>query len=131
MKRHKSLLIIVVFCLFTTLVYAKKSPRELYIDKYKDIAIIEMNRTGIPASIILAQGLLESGNGESTLATKANNHFGIKCHDWTGPSIEIDDDRKDECFRKYKDPYQSYEDHSDFLTTRSRYAFLFSSIRMV
>ncbi|MRT91374.1 glucosaminidase domain-containing protein [Ancylomarina sp. 16SWW S1-10-2] len=125
MKRQKSLLIIIAFCLFTTLVYAEKSPRERYIDKYKEIAIIEMNRTGIPASITLAQGLLESGNGESILATKANNHFGIKCHDWTGPSIEIDDDRKDECFRKYKDPYQSYEDHSDFLTTRSRYAFLF------
>lgn len=89
------------------------------------MAQTEMNRTGIPASITLAQGLLESGNGNSTLARKANNHFGIKCHDWQGPSIKIDDDKRNECFRKYKDPYESYKDHSKFLTTRSRYEFLF------
>ncbi len=125
MKLHKSLLTLIACCLFTTFAFAEKSPRKAYINRYKKLAITEMNRTGIPASITLAQGLLESGNGKSTLATKANNHFGIKCHDWTGPSIEIDDDKKDECFRKYKDPYQSYKDHSEFLTTRSRYAFLF------
>jgi len=89
------------------------------------MALAEMNRTGIPASITLAQGLLESGNGKSILATKANNHFGIKCHDWRGSSIKVDDDKRNECFRKYKDPYESYKDHSEFLTTRSRYSFLF------
>jgi len=125
MKLHKPLLIFIVCCLFSKLTFAEKNPRKVYIDKYKELAILEMQRTGIPASITLAQGLLESGNGNSTLATKANNHFGIKCHDWTGPSIKIDDDRKNECFRKYKDPYQSYKDHSEFLTKRSRYEFLF------
>jgi LysM repeat protein len=104
---------------------AKNYTRKQYIQKYKDLAIKEMERTGIPASITLAQGVLESGNGNSTLARKANNHFGIKCHDWTGPSVKMDDDKKNECFRKYKNPYESYKDHSKFLTTRSRYAFLF------
>jgi LysM repeat protein len=104
---------------------AKDLTRKEYIEKYKDLAIREMERTGIPASITLAQGLLESGNGNSTLARKANNHFGIKCHDWVGPSIKMDDDAKDECFRKYEHPYDSYKDHSKFLTTRSRYSFLF------
>lgn len=104
---------------------AKKYTRKDYIQKYKNLAIKEMKRTGIPASITLAQGLLESGNGNSTLATKGNNHFGIKCHDWRGPSMKMDDDRRNECFRKYNHPYDSYKDHSKFLTTRSRYAFLF------
>ncbi len=117
MKLHKPLLTLIACCLITTLAIAEKSPRKAYITKYKKLAITEMDRTGIPASITLAQGLLESGNGKSTLATKANNHFGIKCHDWTGPSIKIDDDKKNECFRKYKDPYQSYKDHSEFLST--------------
>ncbi len=85
----------------------------------------EMKRTGIPASITLAQGCLESGDGNGRLATKANNHFGIKCHDWNGPSIRQDDDAKNECFRKYKSAEASYKDHSDFLTTKSRYAELF------
>jgi len=125
MKLQKPFLLLIVCCLFSTLALAKNISRKAYIAKYKKLAIAEMKRTGIPASITLAQGLLESGNGNSTLATKARNHFGIKCHDWTGPSIRIDDDEKDECFRKYKDPYQSYKDHSKFLTTRSRYAFLF------
>ncbi|MGZ2370718.1 glucosaminidase domain-containing protein [Ancylomarina sp. YFZ004] len=125
MKLHKALLVLLTCCLFSTLAFAEKTSRKAYISKYKQLAITEMERTGIPASITLAQGLLESGNGNSTLATKANNHFGIKCHDWTGPSIKIDDDRKNECFRKYKDPYQSYKDHSEFLTNRSRYEFLF------
>lgn len=125
MKLRKALLVLITCCLFSTLAFAKKTSRKAYISKYKQLAITEMKRTGIPASITLAQGLLESGNGNSTLATKANNHFGIKCHDWTGPSIKVDDDRKNECFRKYKDPYQSYKDHSEFLTNRSRYEFLF------
>lgn len=97
-----------------------------YIAKYKDLAMKEMKRVGVPASITLAQGLLESGNGNSKLATKANNHFGIKCHsDWKGPSMRKDDDKKNECFRKYKNAYQSYIDHSDFLKNKSRYASLF------
>ncbi|MBN2487086.1 MAG: glucosaminidase domain-containing protein [Bacteroidales bacterium] len=103
----------------------KKITRAEYIETYKGLAMEEMKRTGIPASIKLAQGLLESGNGNSSLATKANNHFGIKCHNWNGPSVNHDDDRKNECFRKYKSAAESYRDHSDFLTTRSRYASLF------
>jgi len=97
-----------------------------YIIQYRDIAISEMNRTGIPASITLAQGLLESGIGESRLAVEGNNHFGIKCHDWTGPSVTHTDDAPNECFRKYNSVYESYLDHSDFLTGRKRYQVLFT-----
>jgi hypothetical protein len=103
----------------------RKYTRTEYIDTYKEMAMKEMARTGIPASITLAQGLLESGNGNSTLAVKSNNHFGIKCHDWDGPSVRHDDDAKNECFRKYKSPEQSYKDHSDFLTASNRYSELF------
>lgn len=100
--------------------------REEYIDKYKDEAIKEMHAHGIPASITLAQGILESADGNSPLARYANNHFGIKCHSgWKGATFYQDDDAKNECFRKYYDVYDSYRDHSLFLTTRSRYAFLF------
>ena len=102
-----------------------KLSAEDYISIYKDIAIREMKRSGIPASITLAQGILESGNGNSVLATQANNHFGIKCHGWEGKKYYHDDDKKDECFRVYKSSEQSYFDHSEFLRTRSRYAFLF------
>lgn len=103
-----------------------KTTKEEYILLYKDIALEEMNMYGIPASITLAQGILESGNGNSSLAKKANNHFGIKCHKgWTGKTYHMDDDAEDECFRKYKNPYESFKDHSIFLSTRSRYAFLF------
>ena len=85
-----------------------------------------MNRYGIPASITLAQGILESGNGESRLATEGNNHFGIKCHDnWNGKTIMADDDKKGECFRKYRKIKESYRDHSLFLTENKRYSFLF------
>lgn len=97
-----------------------------YIDQYKDVAIAQMLRWHVPASITLAQGLLESGAGQSTLATKGNNHFGIKCHDWTGRTIRRDDDRPDECFRAYDSAYDSYEDHSRFLATGQRYKSLFS-----
>ena len=97
-----------------------------YTEKYRDLAISEMKRTGIPASITLAQGMIESNYGNSTLALKANNHFGIKCHsDWTGPTIRHHDDRRNECFRKYSRPEDSFYDHSDFLTSGSRYSFLF------
>lgn len=97
-----------------------------YIDDYKDVAIKKMQEYKIPASITLAQGILESGNGRSELTRKANNHFGIKCHkDWTGKKVYHDDDQKGECFRKYTDPEGSFNDHSLFLTTRSRYDDLF------
>ncbi len=99
--------------------------REQYIERYKEIAVRQMQRYGIPASIILAQGCLESGNGNSRLAVEANNHFGIKCHDWEGDRIYHDDDAAGECFRKYHTPEDSYYDHSDFLRTRPRYAHLF------
>lgn len=96
-----------------------------YIDTYKDIAIAEMDRYGIPASIKLAQALLESGNGNSALAVQANNHFGIKCAgDWQGRSVLKDDDNKDDCFRFYGNPEESFRDHSQFLLRR-RYAELF------
>lgn len=98
---------------------------EDYIAFFKAIAIHEMKLYGIPASITLAQGILESGSGKGRLARQANNHFGIKCHDWTGPRIYHDDDRAQECFRKYNDPSQSYRDHSLFLAKRKRYADLF------
>jgi len=97
-----------------------------YIDAYKNLAISEMKRTGIPASITLAQGMIESGNGKSSLAVEANNHFGIKCHnDWKGPTVKHHDDRRNECFRKYRTPGESYRDHSDFLSTTPRYKDLF------
>ncbi|MDX9811677.1 MAG: glucosaminidase domain-containing protein [Bacteroidales bacterium] len=98
-----------------------------YIKQYSELAISEMKRTGIPASITLAQGMVESDYGRSTLAREANNHFGIKCHNsWNGPSIRYHDDRRNECFRKYRNAGESYRDHSDFLVSGSRYSFLFS-----
>ncbi|MCX4290237.1 MAG: glucosaminidase domain-containing protein [Odoribacter sp.] len=99
--------------------------RKDFILKYKHIAIQEMERTGIPASITLAQGIFESGCGMSQLSQEANNHFGIKCHDWEGPTYHMDDDAENECFRKYDHPEQSWIDHSEFLTSRPRYAGLF------
>jgi len=104
----------------------RKNTTPEYIDQYKDLAIKEMKRVGIPASITMAQGILESGNGNSTLARKSNNHFGIKCHsDWKGKRVYHDDDAKGECFRKYKTVYESYIDHSEFLVDKKRYASLF------
>ena len=103
-----------------------KTPQEIYIEQFAGLAVEEMYRSGIPASITLAQGLLESGYGLSELAVKGNNHFGIKCHNnWAGGKMYYDDDRKGECFRKYKSPEDSYRDHSDFLRYRDRYKFLF------
>jgi len=100
--------------------------RQNYIDKYKVIAVKKMLDHGIPASITLSQGILESGAGKSKLAMQANNHFGIKCHvGWSGDTYFMDDDKANECFRKYAKAEDSFEDHSLFLTTRSRYAFLF------
>ena len=96
-----------------------------YIAEFKDVAIREMNKYGIPASITLAQALLESGIGNSDLARYANNHFGIKCNaEWTGKAYFKDDDQKDDCFRVYEDAEESFKDHSKFLK-RKRYATLF------
>jgi LysM repeat protein len=99
---------------------------EFYITQYRDLAVSEMRRTGVPASITLAQGMVESDYGRSTLARTGNNHFGIKCHNgWTGPRMTKHDDRRNECFRKYGSPQESYYDHSDFLKSGSRYRSLF------
>ncbi|WP_339611973.1 glucosaminidase domain-containing protein, partial [uncultured Planktosalinus sp.] len=96
------------------------------VDNYRDIAKTEMLLYGIPASIKIAQGILESGAGRGDLSRRSNNHFGIKCHTgWTGESVRHDDDELQECFRKYNDPKYSFRDHSLFLTGRSRYADLF------
>ncbi len=100
---------------------------ELYIATYSAVAVDEMKQFGIPASITLAQGILESSMGGGRLAIEANNHFGIKCHkEWEGQRIYHDDDKKGECFRVYQSPKESFRDHSLFLNTRSRYAFLFA-----
>ncbi len=97
-----------------------------YISQYKDLAISEMRRSGIPASITLAQGMVESDYGRSTLAVEANNHFGIKCHNnWNGPTVRHDDDARNECFRKYRHAEESFRDHTDFLVNGSRYDDLF------
>ncbi len=120
------LLILIVCCAALSAFGQNKITRDQYINKYKDISIKEMKEFGIPASITLAQGILESDNGNSTLARKAKNHFGIKCHSsWTGSTFTHDDDRPNECFRKYKSAEQSFYDHSKFLIKHKRYALLF------
>jgi hypothetical protein len=112
----------------TTTLFAQNetSRAKAYIETYKELAITEMLRTGVPASITLAQGILETGGGQSELASVANNHFGIKCKsDWTGETMLHDDDARGECFRKYANVESSFADHSDFLKNRPNYAFLF------
>jgi LysM repeat protein len=118
-------LFIIFYFIHPVNVKSQYDPRQEYIDQYKDWAIDEMKRSGIPASITLAQGMLESNNGNSTLATRGNNHFGIKCHDWKGKSIRHDDDKRNECFRKYKSARDSYTDHTNFLMNSPRYSSLF------
>ena len=104
----------------------QKITTQEYIAKYKDIAIDHMERYGIPASITLAQGILESNSGNSELSRKSNNHFGIKCKkDWTGGKVYHDDDAKGECFRSYKSVEESYEDHAEYLDAQPRYDSLF------
>lgn len=99
---------------------------EQYVSAYKGLAITEMQRTGVPASISLAQGILETQAGNSDLFKASNNHFGIKCKDsWSGPTVSHDDDARGECFRKYSNAADSYKDHSDFLKGSDRYSFLF------
>lgn len=124
--KPKALLVLILFLLVITANSQTKNPNYLsYIDQYCRVAAKQQAEHGIPASIVLAQGLLESGAGRSELASKSNNHFGIKCSDWTGKKVYHDDDERGECFRKYDSVLDSYEDHSLFLKNRSRYAFLF------
>lgn len=115
------------FLVSVLVVHGQKLSQEEYISKYKNLAISEMYRSGVPASITLAQGILETESGNSPLVLRSNNHFGIKCKsNWNGPSVSHDDDERDECFRAYGSAEESYRDHSDFLKNSSRYAFLFN-----
>ena len=123
MKRILGL--VAAFALMLTQLSAD-SVYEKYVQKWASTAVREMYRSGVPASITLAQGMLESRCGLSSLAAEGNNHFGIKCHsDWKGKSMKVDDDRKGECFRVYDSAEESFRDHSDFLRYRDRYKFLF------
>jgi len=127
MKRSRFLICLLLWGLFPAFSDAiswNKAYQD-YFDYYKDIAISQMQQYGIPASITLAQGVLESGAGNSELARKSNNHFGIKCNGWTGRRVYHDDDERDECFRAYDNPLDSYIDHSLFLRNSQRYSRLF------
>lgn len=130
LRKSLPLAFLTVILLFSWHAYPQSTPGKTtyldYINTYKDIAVKKMHEYGIPASITLAQGLLESGSGNSDLTVNANNHFGIKCHkEWTGMTYVMDDDEKNECFRKYASAEESFNDHSLFLTSRPRYAGLF------
>lgn len=116
------------FCSYALVaVPPQKMSRQEYIDKYAKIAVQEMIEFRIPASITMAQACLESSDGNSELTRQSNNHFGIKCKsNWTGPSVRHNDDELNECFRKYRDPEESFRDHSQFITTSNRYSFLFA-----
>ena len=125
MKRFLSFFLVAALAM-TLSAQQGPSVQEQYIAKYSTVAVAEMYRSGVPASITLAQGLLESGSGKSRLATEGNNHFGIKCHNtWKGKTMLADDDAKGECFRVYDSAAESFRDHSDFLRYRDRYKFLF------
>lgn len=127
MSRRQILLVIFSFVTLFAGAQMKWNQRyQTYINQYRDLAIEQMLRYKIPASITLAQGLLESGAGYSELATRGNNHFGIKCHGWTGRKTYHDDDEAQECFRAYNNVYESYEDHSLLLSSQPRYSSLFS-----
>lgn len=127
MKKILILLFTLSCSIFTARSQARWNERyQQYIDQYKDIAIEEMRRWKIPASITLAQGLFESGAGQSELARRGNNHFGIKCNGWNGRKVYHDDDARNECFRAYDSPYESFEDHSRFLVNGRRYRSLFN-----
>jgi hypothetical protein len=123
----QNILLTLLFCLFIQIGWAQNNPTTIaYITQYKAIAIKEMKRTGVPASITLAQAILESNSGESNLAKNHNNHFGIKCKsDWTGAKTYQDDDAKQECFRAYDAAEASFKDHSNFLKNRPNYVDLF------
>ena len=121
-------LFLFVFSFFIVLaVSAQRTTAEQYILQYKGVAIVEMKRMGIPAAVTLAQGILESENGNSDLVKRSNNHFGIKCKSsWTGETVFHDDDATGECFRLYKTAEESFRDHSNFLRNNTRYGFLFN-----
>ncbi len=122
----RRVIIFIGFVLCQVAVLAQGTPQERYIQKWAPTAVREMYRSGVPASITLAQGILESRFGLSSLASEGNNHFGIKCHkDWKGKSMRYDDDAKGECFRVYDSAEESFQDHSDFLRYLDRYKFLF------
>ena len=122
----KIILLLSISISFSQLLYAQNMTAAEYVALYKDIAIREMKRMGVPAAISLAQGILETENGNSDLVKKSNNHFGIKCKStWTAETVSHDDDAPGECFRAYKNAEDSYRDHSNFLRGSSRYAFLF------
>jgi hypothetical protein len=127
MKKTLIILFAIHCSLFTAHAQIRWNERyQQYIDQYKDIAIEEMHRWKIPASITLAQGIFESGAGQSELARKGNNHFGIKCNGWDGRKVYHDDDARNECFRAYNSVFESYEDHSRFLANGQRYRSLFN-----
>ena len=128
MRRFTTILLMILF--MSGQLMAQKADYKAsvirYLIQYRDVAVKEMNNAGIPASITIAQGILESNAGQSTLAREANNHFGIKCHeDWTGETLYQDDDKPNECFRKYKTAQESFRDHTFFLIQRDRYKTLF------
>lgn len=123
MKRFALIMLLTLLC---TASYGQKMSREEYISRFSSLAVEQMKLSGIPASITLAQGCLESGDGNSYLAREANNHFGIKCHGWKGASVRHNDDAPGECFRSYNDAEESYRDHSDFLRFNDRYSTLFN-----
>ncbi|NDP21656.1 MAG: LysM peptidoglycan-binding domain-containing protein [Paludibacter sp.] len=127
MKSQLRSIILFSTLLFSLLTFSQIQNQSylLYIDQYHQIAVRQQKEHGIPASIVLAQGLLESGAGKSELSKASNNHFGIKCTDWAGEKVYHDDDEKGECFRKYNQVLDSYEDHALFLRNRTRYASLF------
>ena len=130
MKTYKVVVSAALLLLVSMLVSAvpeSSTPQKKYISQYAETAVREMYRSGVPASITLAQGLLESRYGQSPLAKEGNNHFGIKCHDWTGKKMYHDDDKRGECFRVYKSADESFRDHSDFLRYRDRYKSLFDN----
>ncbi|MBQ8046406.1 MAG: glucosaminidase domain-containing protein [Prevotella sp.] len=130
MKRRPALLLTLLCMAMSAHAQMKwNATYQAYIDQYKSIAVQEMQKYGIPASITLAQGIFESAAGRSDLARKGNNHFGIKCHGWAGRSVYHDDDAQQECFRAYDTVLESYEDHSKFLATSQRYRRLFSLAR--
>ena len=126
MKKRKLSILFIAMLAGSQIFAQSRSVIEAYIDRFKEIAIEEMQRTGVPAAITLAQGIHETGAGTSELVLKSNNHFGIKCKtEWSGEKVYHDDDERGECFRKYEDPLTSYKDHSDFLRNRPYYASLF------
>ncbi len=123
----KKLFVVAVAMIITASAKPQTLTPEQYIETYKDLAIKEMKRMGVPAAITLAQGLLETESGNSDLLKKSNNHFGIKCKSsWSGEGVSHDDDEAGECFRTYKNAEESYRDHSNFLRGNQRYLFLFS-----